>query len=187
MTVRITRKESPLRRLLLPIALLLTTPAAAQSSAPSEALLNCPSMGVTPAFRERLADAMLREEAGDDKLFEQLVTVTEECATRFGLADDKGEAYFTYSLSRLPRETLVARLEAAGIKASVIDDAFDFGEGRRNPVISGDFSQEQMAGLLAALTSTGVNVETLPDTSWEIIGAYTATSSIMWQARRGLQ
>ena len=57
----------------------------------------------------------------------------------------------------------------------------------RNPVISGDFSPGQMAGLLAALTSNKVDVETLPDATWEMIGAYTATSSLMWQARRKLQ
>lgn len=176
-----------MRSMLLPVVLMLAAPAAAQTAAPSEALLNCPTLGVTPAFREKLADAMLRESPANDALFEQLVTITEDCATRFGLAEGKGEAFFTYSLSRLPRDTFVARLAAAGIKAAVIDDAFDFGEGRRNPVISGDFSAEQMAGLLAALTSTGVNVETLPDTSWEMIGAYTATSSLMWQARRNLQ
>ncbi len=176
-----------MRWYLLPLALMVATPAAAQGSVPSEALLNCPSLGVTPAFRESLADAMLRESPANDALYEQLVTITEDCATRFGLAEDKGEAYFTYSLSRLPREVFVARLGAAGITAAVIDEAFDFGEGRRNPVISGDFSAEQMAGLLAALTSTGVNVETLPDASWEMIGAYTATSSLMWQARRNLQ
>lgn len=168
-------------------ALVLATPAAAQTVAPSEALLECPGLAVTPAFREQLADAMLRESTANDALFEQLVKITQDCGGRFGLAEDQGEAYFTYSLSRLPRATLVARLAVKGIAAATIDEAFDFGEGRRNPVITGDFSPEQMAGLLAALTSTGVEVETLPDASWEMIGAYTATSSLMWQARRKLQ
>jgi len=166
--------------------LVLATPAAAQPVTPSEALLECPGLNVTPSFRDKLADAMLRESPANDALFEQLVKITQDCGGRFGLSEDKGEAYFTYSLSRLPRDTLVARLAAKGIAAATIDDAFDFGEGRRNPVITGDFSPEQMAGLLAALTSTGVNVETLPDASWEMIGAYTATSSLMWQARRKL-
>lgn len=187
MKARAVKRDMPMRWLLLPMVLTLAAPAAAQSGTPSEALLSCPTLGVTPAFREKLADAMLKQDPGNDALFEQLVTITEECATRFGLADDKGEAYFTYSLSKLPREAFVARLGAAGISAETIDDAFDFGEGRRNPVISGDFSAEQMAGLLAALASTGVDVETLPDASWEMIGAYTATSSLMWQARRKLQ
>ena len=172
-----------MRSILVLLACALAAPAAAQS----EALLECPTLGVTPAFREKLADAMLRQDPANDALFEQLVVITNECATRFGLAEDQGEAYFTYSLSKLPREAFVARLGAVGISAATIDEAFDFGEGRRNPVISGDFSQEQMAGLLAALTSTGVDVETLPDASWEMIGAYTATSSLMWQARRKLQ
>lgn len=179
-------KELPMRWLMLPLAVMLAGPAMAQG-APSDALLKCPTMGVTPAFREQLADAMLRSSATDDALFEQLVDVTQECATRFGLAEDKGEAYFTYSLAQLPRETLVARLKAAGIAASSIDDGLGFGEGRANPVISADFSAEQMAGLLAALTSSGVDVETIPDASWEIVGAYAATSSLMWQARRKLQ
>ena len=168
-------------------ALVLAAPAAAQSLVPSEALLECPGLAVTPAFREQLADAMLRQSAANDALFEQLVRITQDCGGRFGLSEDQGEAYFTYSLSRLPRDTLVARLAVKGIAAATIDEAFDFGEGRRNPVISGNFSPEQMAGLLAALTSTGVDVETLPDASWEMIGAYTATSSLMWQARRKLQ
>ena len=161
----------------------LTFPAAAQS----EALLECTTLGVTPAFREKLADAMLRESPDNDALFQQLVTVSDECAGRAGLAADKGEPYFTYSLSKLARDAFVARLGAVGISAATIDDAFEFGEGRRNPVISGDFDQVQIAALLAALGSDGLDVEKLPDASWEMIGAYTASSSLMWQARRKLQ
>ena len=176
-------KGIAMRSFVAALALVVAAPAAAQS----EALLACPTLGVTPEFREKLADAMLKEDPANDALFEQLVTITTECAGRFGLAEDQGEAYFTYSLSKLPRDAFVARLGAVGISAKTIDDAFDFGEGRRNPVISGDFSPEQMAGLLAALTSNKVDVEALPDATWEMIGAYTATSSLMWQARRKLQ
>ena len=186
MTVPDAWKDMPMRWLMLPVALLFAAPAMAQG-APSDALLKCPTLGVTPTFREQLADAMLQQSPANDALFEQLVTVTQDCATRFGLAEDKGEAYFTYSLAQLPRDTLVARLKAAGIAAASIDDAFGFGEGRANPEISSNFSDAQMAGLLAALTSSGVDVEKLSDASWEIVGAYAATSSLMWQARRSLQ
>lgn len=57
-------------------ALVLATPAAAQPVTPSEALLECPGLNVTPSFRDKLADAMLRESPANDALFEQLVKIT---------------------------------------------------------------------------------------------------------------
>ena len=172
-----------MRGVLAIIALALATPAAAQSAD----LLECTTQDVTPAFRDKLADAMLDDSRDADALFEQLVHISDACAARHGLAGDKGEAYFTYSLSRLPRDAFIARLGAAGISAQVLDEAFDFGEGRSNPAIEGELKPEQVAALVAALAANGIDVEKVPETSLEMIGAYAASSSLMWQSRRKLR
>ena len=163
---------------------LWVTPALAQS----DDLLECASAQVTPAFRDKVADAMLGPESPEtDALFAHLATVTDGCAERHGLAKNKGEDYFTYTLGRLPHDALIERLAKAGISAAVIDEAFDFGPGLSNPVITGALAPGESEKLVAALTANGVAVESLPGASWELVGAYLAASSLMWQARAKLR
>ena len=172
-----------MRRLLL-LAALWATPGAAQS----EDLLECTSSQVTPVFRDKVADAMLGPETPEtEALFAHLATVSESCAGRHGLAADKGEAYFTYALGRLPHDALIERLAKAGISAAVIDEAFDFGPGLSNPAITGALDPGQSEKLVAALTANGVAVASLPEASWEMVGAYLASTSLMWQARAKLR
>ena len=161
----------------------IATPALAAS----EDLLECTTQEVTPAFRGKIADAMLAAESPEaDALFVQLASVAETCAGRYGLAKDKGEAYFTYSIARLPHDAFTARLGDLGISAAVLDEALDFGPGRTNPVISGDFNPAQIERIVAALAANGVAVDTVPQSSWEMVGAYAAATSLMWQARAKL-
>ena len=167
------------------IALFLFAIAAATPAlADSEDLLECTTQEVTPAFRGKIADAMLAAESPEsDALFEQLATVSETCAARNGLAKDKGEAYFTYSIARLPHDAFTARLGDLGISAAVLDEALDFGPGRTNPVITGDLEPAQIERIVAALAANGVAVDTVPQSSWEMVGAYAAATSLMWQAQ----
>ena len=172
-----------MRRAALLLAL-LAAPAAAQS----EDLLECTSTQVTPAFRDKITDGMLGPESpATDALFDHLGEVTEGCAQRHGLSDDKHESYFTYAIGRLSRDALIERLAKAGISAAVIDEAFDFGPGLSNPVITGALAPGESEKLVAALTANGVAVESLPGASWELVGAYLAASSLMWQARAKLR
>ena len=156
-------------------------------SAQSEDLLECSTQAVTPAFRDKLADSMLADDQAGEGLSEQLATISDECAGRYGLSDDQRDAYFTYSLARLPRDALITRLGALGISAQVIDDALDFGTGRSNPQITGRLQKPQIDKLLAALTAAGVDVAAIADQSWTMIGAYAAASSLMWQNRARLR
>jgi hypothetical protein len=173
-------------------ALLTATAAAAAvwsgvALAQSEDLLECTSQAMTPAFRDKLADAMLADEHEGEALFEQLGTVSDDCARQYGLAEDKGGAYFTYSLARLPRDAFIVRLGAQGISAQVVDQALDFGEGRRNPTITGRLSKPQVDKLVAALSAAGVDIEAVAESSWKMIGAYAAASSLMWENRGKLR
>ena len=166
-------------RLALTVALLGASPALAQS----DDLLECTTMQVTPAFRDKIADAMLAEDSPEtDALFGQLATVSDECAARHGLVDGKHEHYFAYTVSRLPHDAFTARLGKAGISAAVIDEALDFGPGRTNPVISGDLSRDQVEALVEALAANDVDVDKVAPSSWELVGAYSAATSLMWQA-----
>ncbi|MET0250667.1 MAG: hypothetical protein ABW203_00655 [Novosphingobium sp.] len=168
------------------LALFAATPAAAQT----EALLECATSTVTPAFRERLTDSMLGDGGkggGAEAMFQELARVSSDCADRNSLADGKRDALFSYNVARLPHDTLIVRLGDRGLSAQVIDQALDFGTGRSNPVIKGDLDQAQLAALLARLKASGVNVDKVTDPTWEMIGAYAAATSLMWQARRELQ
>jgi len=167
--------------------LFLAAALAAPALASSEDLLECTTQEVTPAFRGTIADAMLAEDSPEtDTLFAQLATVAETCAGRHGLAKDKGEAYFAYSIARLPHDDFTVRLGDLGISVAVLDEALDFGPGRTNPVISGRLSQVQVERIVAALEANGAAVGTIPQTSWELVGAYAAATSLMWQARAKL-
>jgi hypothetical protein len=165
------------------LAALLPGVAAAQSAD----LLECTTQEVTPAFRDKLADAMIAEKTDTDALIEQLVQVADSCATRHALSTEQGDAYFAYSLSRLPHDAFIVRLGSAGISAAVIDEALDFGEGRSNPEISGDLQPAQLEALIAALAANGVDVDKVSEANWEIVGAYAAATSLMWQSRRKLR
>jgi hypothetical protein len=164
------------------LALLLAL-AASPAAAQSEDLLECATTQVTPAFRDKIADAMLAEESAEgDALFARLAEVADGCAQRHGLAADKGEAYFAYAVARLPHDAFTARLGQAGISAAVLDEALDFGVGRSNPVITGDLAPDQVENLVAALAANGVDVERVPQPSWELVGAYAAATSLLWQS-----
>lgn len=168
---------------LVALAAAIATPARADS----EDLLECTTQEVTPAFRGKVADAMLAAESPEtDALFVQLATVAEACAARHGLATGKGEAYFTYAIARLPHDAFTTRLGDVGISAAVLDEALDFGLGRTNPVIAGDLNPAQIERIVAALGANGVAVDTVPQSSWELVGAYAAATSLMWQARAKL-
>ena len=172
-----------MKRLALLLAL-LSAPALAQP----DDLLECPTARVTPAFRDKIADAMLAEESPEsDALFAELARVTDDCASRFALPADKGEAYFSYTVARLPHDAFTARLGAAGISAAVLDEALDFGPGRTNPVITGDLARDQVEKLVAGLAANGVEVESVPQPSWELVGAYAAATSLLWQSLAKLQ
>ena len=169
-----------MRRLALLLALAL---APAPALAQADDLLECATARVTPAFRDKIADAMLAEESEEgDALFAELARVADLCATRFALPADKGAAYFEYTVARLPHDAFTARLGQAGISAAVLDEALDFGAGRTNPVIAGDLAPEHIGKLVAALAANGVDVEALPQQSWELVGAYAAATSLMWQS-----
>ena len=169
-------------------AAILLALVAAPALAQSDELLECPSGQVTPAFRDKIADAMLGPESAEsDALFVHLAGVTEGCAARHGLAGDKGEAYFTYALGRLPHDALIERLGRAGISAAVLDEALDFGAGRSNPTISGDLDRAQVEKLVAALAANGLDVEQVSEATWEQVGVYAAATSLMWQARAKLR
>lgn len=170
--------------LLLALAAAFPAPAAAQS----EALLDCSTLAVTPKFRDQLADAMLGSAGADnDALIGELANVAETCAARHGLVGEKAGTYFRYSIARLPRDALILRLGDLGLSAQVIDTALDFGPGRSNPVISGALSRPQVETLVAALAANGVKPESVAQSTWEMVGAYAAATSLMWQALRQLQ
>jgi len=172
-----------MRRAALFLAL-LAAPAAAQS----DDLLECPTTQMTAAFRDKLAAAMLGQDSPDtDAMLELLAAAADRCADQHGLAAEKREAFFLYAVSRMPHDAFVAKLGTVGISAAVIDDALGFGPGRSNPIIKGNLSAEQLDKLLGALSAQGVDIDRVPQPTWEMVGGYAAATSQMWQAQAKLR
>jgi len=170
------------RRIALPLVLAATPAAAA-----TDDLLECPATRVTPAFRDKIAAAMLAPDSAEsDALFQQVGDVAERCAGEHGLPEDRRDAYFTYALSRMPHDAFIAKLGALGISAAVIDEALDFGPGRTNPLITGSLDDAQVTRLVAALEAGGVDTAKVASATWEMVGGYAAATSQMWQARAKL-
>jgi hypothetical protein len=161
-------------------AAMLPLPAHAQS----EDLLECSFLKVTPAFREKIAMSMLSDETVNEteSMMDTFADIASQCATANKLDPAKMESYFTYSLARLPRETYVDKLGEQGVPATVIDDTLGFGAGRANPVITGSLSEAQVTALLSALAATGLDTDKVSDETWAMVGAYAATTSLMWQS-----
>ena len=171
-----------MRRFLL-LAALWATPATAQS----EDLLECPSQQVSVAFREKIADAAFAADSPEiDALYAHLSGVARECAGRFGLPEQQLETYFGYVIARLSRDSYIERLAEAGISAALVDEALDFGPGRSNRPITGDLSEAQHDRLHTTLVAGGIAIEKVSASTWQVLGAYIATSSHVWHAQAKL-
>ena len=173
-----------IRAAIIAATMLAAWPAAAQS----EALLDCVAVEQSVAFRDKVTDAILAPDSPEAQAtVEELIRAADGCAQKNGLAEDRWEAYFQYSLARLSHDSLLVRLGTKGISAAALDDIFEYGEGRANPVLKGGLSAEQTEALVAGLSAAGVDVQAIADATWNTIGSYLAATSDMWQARAKLR
>jgi hypothetical protein len=158
------------------------------AGAQTQALLDCSTVATPPSVREELANSMLGQKtASSEAMIERLATAAETCAQANRLPDEKSNAYFDYSIARLPHDTLGARLDGLGVPPKLVDDALDFGPGRSNPVLGEKLSQGQIEALIRALAAHGLDTDKVAESTWHMVGAYAAATSLMWQALARLQ
>lgn len=167
-----------------------STQAQAEEGAQEGAALDCPVQNSSAVLKAGLGNAMTGagDEAERDNFFKQLGVVVDGCAEKHALADvDLKEIYYNYSLARIAREWLIVELEKSDISTGLVDTALDFSAGRTNPDLTGDMTEDQVNAVVQAYVKAGVDVEKIPQSVWEQVGAYAASTSIYWNNRQQLK
>ncbi|ANU07788.1 hypothetical protein [Paraurantiacibacter namhicola] len=164
---------------LLVAALLVAAPSAAlaQDAADKSAVLDCPMQRTTPGLAQRIADVITPGNGTDDigePRMAELVTVVSGCAREHGIAEAKVETYALYYLSRMMREEGARQLQALGIPLEAIHRALDVGPGRANP-LSLRVTPAQTDDLITLLDAAGVDVMSISDGTFRVIGIYAAS------------
>jgi hypothetical protein len=163
---------------------LATLPGAA--SAQEGAKFDCVVSSVPQTTKQSIGLAMAGDgdEAEREALFKQLAVVTDDCVTRHGIAAEHKAAYFDYSLARISREWLMGDISKLNLSAAVVDKALDFGQGKTNPDLSNEMTEDQIMTIVQAYIENGVDIEKVDSTVWEKVGAYAAATSIYWNKRK---
>ena len=165
---------------------LLAAGLAAPAVARPQAQLDCAVRRVPAGLGANLAAAMV---AGDrarlGPLQETLERAMRPCVAANRMNDSQAEAYYDYLLARLPREALARQLTSAGIPATRIDAAMDFGPGRPNkPMRERDEAETDRAN--ASLVAAGINETRLPAQTWRKVMTYIDLTPRMYRALRDL-
>lgn len=166
----------------------LPTAISAQSPVPSGTVLDCAVDRADPGLRRSLAGAMMGE--GDDAAFDALLgrfsIIADGCTAGLALSDAQKKTYRDYGVARILRDWLAGELAGYGLSGATVDEALDFGPGRRNPALSGAMSEPQVKTLVQAFIEGGIDAENLSPQAWNAVGTYAAASSIYWSRREQL-
>lgn len=156
------------------------------AAAQSDTVLDCAVDRVDPGLKRSLASAMMGE--GDDAAFDAMLArfsvVADDCTVGLALTDTQKKTYVDYGIARIVREWMVGELAGYGLSASTIDDALEFGAGRRNPAMAGEMGEDQVKALVQAFIESGIDAEGLGAPAWNAVGTYAAASSIYWRRRQ---
>lgn len=173
-------------RLLLSGAALMIAAWPMAVEAQSDTVLDCAVDRADPGLKRSLASAMMGE--GDDAAFDAMLArfsvVADDCTAGLALTDTQKKTYVDYGIARIVREWMVGELAGYGLSASTIDDALEFGAGRRNPAMAGEMGEDQVKALVQAFIESGIDAEGLRAPAWNAVGTYAAASSIYWRRRQ---
>lgn len=172
-------------RLLLNTAALMIAAWPMAAAAQPGTMLDCAVDRADPGLRRSLAGALIGD--GDDAAFDALLgrfsTIADGCTASLTPDDERKKAYLDYGLSRVLREWLAGELAGFGLSAATIDDSLGLGEGRPNPILRGQMSEDQVKTLVQALIEGGIDAENLSPPAWNSVGTYAAASSLYWRRR----
>ncbi|WP_225206889.1 hypothetical protein [Novosphingobium huizhouense] len=171
-----------LRALLVAPALLLAGAQGAQARSPEA--LACAVKAAPAGLDAQVADVIVMQDPARGKpTLDALRAVVESCARDQFLNDKQTDAYFDYTLGRMGRDVLDARLAAIGIRVALIDEALDIGPGRANnpaeKVTQGDLNR-----ITAALREAGTDPAAIDADGWRLVTAWIAATATMFDGLR---
>lgn len=168
---------------------LLTTLAVASAGVaharPPEALA-CAIMAAPPGLDARVADVVASRDVdtGASALVD-LHAVVDRCADDQFLKPKEREAYFSYTLGRMSRDVLDARLAAKGLSAALIDKALDIGPGNANnpaeKVTEGDLRR-----VATELATAGTDPTKVSPEGWALVTAWIVATANMFDGLRNI-
>ena len=169
----------------LALALSLAVPAVAQAQ--DGVKLDCVMASVTPDLQASLGTSMMggAEDPRRDEMKGKVRALTDACAAKTGVDAD---IYFDYALARIGRQHFTAELRRRfGIDTAVVEKFFDYRPGGTNPDFTREsITQDHVTGLLASLRAAGVDVDSVGQETWEMLGLYLGVASIYWRTRAQL-
>ncbi|MCW1384433.1 hypothetical protein OLX02_16550 [Novosphingobium sp. KCTC 2891] len=161
----------------------LVAGAAVAHARPPEALA-CAVMNAPHGLDARVADVIVSQDPERGRpVLDELRAVVDACGRDQFLDDKQRDAYFDYTLGRMGRDVLDARLGEQGIAAGLIDDALDIGPGKANnpaeKVTQGDLNR-----VSAALRDAGHDPAKVTPDGWRLVTAWISATANMFEALR---
>lgn len=135
----------------------------------------CPAGLIEESTKTLLTEFIAsQEDEMPDAIPMDLAAATTVCAGQYDLSEEETEAVMMYTLSSLIAAAAGNYLADVGVPTNVINETLDVGPGRTNaqPL---NFTAENAEALTAALAEQGVDVENLPETTWNQVGVYLAS------------
>ena len=166
-------------------ALLMT---ASPALALTQAQFDCPSQATGSKGAEVFAAAMLANDEGHAAALAEgtkLTAVVKACMAQLKIPEAQSDGYFDYALHRISHDGFSSLLGTTGFPVAVIDKTFDFGPGRANPVMK-DLNDAQIGKLIEELGKAGFKIEGVPQSTWQLVGAYIVATSTMYEKRAAL-
>lgn len=170
-------------RLLAALALVV---GAQGAQARSPEALACAVKAAPAGLDARVADVIVAQDPDRGRpTLDELRSVVDACAHDQFLNDKQTEAFFDYTLGRMGRDVLDARLSEVAIPVALIDDALDIGPGRANnpaeKVTQGDLNR-----ITLALREAGKDPAAVTPDGWRLISAWIAATATMFDGLRRL-
>ena len=152
---------------------------------PPEALA-CAIMAAPKGLDNRIADIVVSQDHDKGRsALDELRVIVDHCGADQFLSDKERDAYFSYTLGRMARDVLDARLAADGLSAATIDTALDIGPGNANnpadKVTEGD-----MRRVAAAFAANGKDPAKITPEGWGLVTAWIVATANMFDGLRAL-
>ncbi len=167
------------------ILIALASTAAAKPTGWTAQQRSCPANQTAENLPDELVKSMLpgaTEENISDETAEQLANLALGCAKQTKVAKARLEPYIEFATWQLTSIGLGRQVKARGIDPQQLASAMNVGPGRANPSFE-KLSDDQVTQLMVALKARGIEVETLGEDVWQLVGGYLEATSRASRAR----
>ncbi|WP_225007626.1 hypothetical protein [Novosphingobium percolationis] len=167
------------------IALALGVGAQGAHARPPEALA-CAIKAAPAGLDARVADVIVSQDPDRGRpTLDELRGVVDACARDQFLDPKQTEAYLDYTMGRMGRDVLDARLAGQGIAVGLIDDALDIGPGKANNPAE-KITQGDLNRVSGALRDAGHDPASVSVDGWRLINAWITATATMFDGLRRL-